>query len=93
MTAAGLKVEQEVPFTVYFDGEPIGTGRADIVVEDVVVLEVKATLLWESFFEKQLIGYLSASDFEVGMVLHFGLRPTIKRVILSNSRKGEGRQR
>jgi GxxExxY protein len=83
----GLKCEAEKPIKVYFDRRVVGEYRADILVENCIILELKATEEFNSSFDSQLINYLKATDIEVGYVLNFGKRPKYSRKVFSNSRK------
>ena len=83
----GLKCETEKPIQVYFDGRVVGDYRADILVENCIILELKATEEFNTSFDSQLINYLTATDIEVGYVLNFGKRPKYSRKVFSNSRK------
>ena len=83
----GLKCEAEKPIKVYFDGRVVGDYRADILVEDCVILELKAVDEFNPAFDNQLINYLKATDIEVGYVLNFGKKPKYSRKVYSNSRK------
>lgn len=83
----GLTCETEKPIKVYFDGRVIGDYRADILVENNVILELKATEEMNPAFENQLINYLKATDIEVGYVLNFGKKPKYSRKVYSNNRK------
>ena len=83
----GLKCEAEKPIKVYFDGRVVGDYRADILVEDCVILELKAVDEFNPAFDSQLINYLKATDIEVGYVLNFGKKPKYSRKVYSNSRK------
>ena len=83
----GLKCETEKPIKVYFDGRVVGDYRADILVENCIILELKATEEFNTSFDSQLINYLKATDIEVGYVLNFGKRPKYSRKVFSNSRK------
>ena len=83
----GLKCEAEKPIKVYFDGRVVGDYRADILVEDCVILELKAVDQFNPAFDNQLINYLKATDIEVGYVLNFGKKPKYSRKVYSNSRK------
>jgi GxxExxY protein len=85
---AGLNVEREVPVPVRFRRQVVGEYRADLVVDDAVVLELKAVHLLEASHEIQLFHYLRATDFEVGLLLNFGApRPQFKRAAFDNSAK------
>ncbi|MCK5775796.1 MAG: GxxExxY protein [Bacteroidales bacterium] len=83
----GLECKEEFPIDVFYDGQIIGNYRADIIVEDVVIIENKAseTLVEENEF--QLINYLKATDIEIGLLLNFGKKPQFKRKIYTNNRK------
>jgi GxxExxY protein len=83
----GLKCETEKPIKVFFDGRVVGDYRADILVENCIILELKATEEFNNSFDSQLINYLKATDIEVGYVLNFGKRPKYSRKVFSNSRK------
>jgi GxxExxY protein len=84
---AGLKVDTQVAVPVWFHGKRIGDFRADIVVSQMVLLELKAIARLESSQEAQLLNYLRATDFEIGLLLNFGPKAEIKRRILDNDRK------
>ncbi len=70
----GLKVESEKPFEVRFRGQRVGFYQADIIVNDVVLVELKSckTLLLEH--NAQVINYLSATDLPVGLLVNFAKR-------------------
>lgn len=84
---AGLNSAREVPVPVWFRGQQVGQYFADIVVEDAVLLELKAARNLESAHEAQLLHYLRATDVEVGLLLNFGLRPQFRRLLFDNDRK------
>jgi GxxExxY protein len=72
---------------VYYAGEVVGNYFADILVENKVILELKAGdgFLTEKH-ELQLINYLRGTDIEVGLLLHFGPKPIFKRKIFMNNK-------
>jgi GxxExxY protein len=76
-----MNVAREVPITVYYKGVTVGTYRADLIVAEAVVVDVKAGEHASDNDRPQLINYLRASNKEVGLLLHFGPRATLKRVI------------
>lgn len=76
-----MNVAREVPVTVYYKGVTVGTYRADLVVSDTVVVEVKAGDQVLDHDRPQLINYLRASNKEVGLLLYFGPKAILKRVI------------
>ncbi|MEW6186164.1 MAG: GxxExxY protein [Thermodesulfobacteriota bacterium] len=72
---AGLKVITEKEYTVFFEGNNVGKFRADLVVEEKVILELKAVEgRMPKIFESQLISYLKASGLKVGLLINFGNR-------------------
>jgi GxxExxY protein len=77
----GHKVELEVPIAVYYDGEVIGTFRADLVVDSQLLLEVEAEPDVTGLHERQLRNYSACTAFEVGLILCYGLEPRFKRMI------------
>jgi len=84
---AGLKVETNVAVPVSFRGEVIAEFFADIFVEQVVLLELKAVQSFAPAHEAQLLNYLRATPIEVGLLLNFGPKPEFKRMAFENSRK------
>jgi GxxExxY protein len=87
---AGLSIAREVPVPVWFRGRKVGQYFADIVVDDIVLLELKAGRSLESVHEAQLLHYLRATEVEVGLLLNFGLRPQFRRLLFDNGRKKIG---
>jgi GxxExxY protein len=83
----GLHVDVEVPIDVFFRHAVIGRCYADIVVENRVIIEVKAVRALASDHQSQLLHYLRATAMEVGLLLNFGPTPQYKRLIFSNTRK------
>jgi GxxExxY protein len=83
----GLPVSQQQPIKVYFEGEDVGEYFADLIVIEKVILELKAAESICSGHESQLVNYLKATDFEVGLLLNFGPKPQFRRKIFLNSRK------
>ena len=84
----GLNCAKQVPIEVYYEGHSVGNYFADILVENKIILELKAgegTLIEEH--ELQLINYLKATDKEVGLLLFFGKKPIFKRKIFTNENK------
>jgi GxxExxY protein len=73
LKSKGLHVERECPIPVYFRGENVGQFFADLVVEGLVILELKAVSALSSAHKAQVINYLKASDMDVGLLLNFGV--------------------
>ena len=72
LSKVGLKVECEKPITVQYDGVTVGDFSADILVEDRVMLELKANHALAPVNEVQLVNYLTATGIETGLLLNFG---------------------
>ncbi len=85
---AGLDVQQQVPIPVLFDGQVVGQYVADLLANDVVLLELKAVRNILPEHEAQLLNYLKATRVEVGLLLNFGPQATFKRKVFDNDRKG-----
>jgi GxxExxY protein len=83
----GIEFRQQVPISVWFHGQVIGSYDADIVVNRVVLLELKACKGLDPSHEAQLIHYLRSTEIEVGLLLNFGPRPQVKRLAFENDRK------
>ncbi len=83
----GLSPSVEKPIDVYYAERLIGKYYADIVVNDLVILELKAVKALIAEHEAQLLNYLKATPYEVGLLLNFGPKPETKRRSFDNSRK------
>jgi len=75
-------VEPEKPINVKYDNQPVGEFFADIVVDNKVIVEVKATDKYNPLFEAQLLNYLKATGLEVGLIINFGPSVQVKRMVL-----------
>jgi GxxExxY protein len=83
----GYKVEAQKKILVYYKGIEVGEYYADLIVEDKIILELKAADCIVKDFENQILNYLRATDCEVGLLLNFGKKPEFKRKIFENHRK------
>jgi GxxExxY protein len=83
----GLNVASEVQVSVFFRGVNVGDFRADLVVNDVILLELKTAEAIVRAHEAQLLNYLRSTKFELGLILNFGPKPQLRRLLLDNSRK------
>lgn len=83
----GLKVEAQKQIKVYFKNQLVGDFYSDLLVEDKVIVELKATEFLLDIHTAQIMNYLKATPIEVGMLLNFGEEPEFKRVIYTNDRK------
>lgn len=77
----GLKVEREVGIKVYYDRVVVGDYYADLIVNGLIILEIKSAEAIAEEHESQLVNYLKATKIEVGLILNFGPRPAFKRRI------------
>ena len=87
LRAFGLRVVEEAPIDVWYGGVRIGHYRADLLVENRVVVEIKTRRALGDADRKQLLNCLRASDIEVGLLLLYGPSPVFKRLVFENSRK------
>ena len=87
MRELGLEVETQVPVAVWFRNHRIGDFRADMLVNGVVLVELKTVKLLDQVHEAQLTHYLKATSIEVGLLLNFGPHPQFRRIVFENSRK------
>ncbi|HXV19819.1 MAG TPA: GxxExxY protein [Desulfuromonadales bacterium] len=84
---SGLSVVQQESVRVYYDGIQVGDYIADIIVNGIVILELKSAEFIRSEHLAQLTNYLKATDKEVGLLLNFGRKPEFKRIVLGNESK------
>lgn len=83
----GLEVQQQKKVSVFFQGQPVGEYFADMLVENAVLVEVKAVSRIVGEHEAQLLNYLRATPYEVGLLLNFGPKPDFRRKVFDNNRK------
>lgn len=88
----GLNVIPQKKIKVFYKGYEVGDYFADLIVEDKVVLELKAVEYIVEEFENQLLNYLKGTDCEVGLLLNFGKKPEFRRRIYENKRKNRKNQ-
>jgi GxxExxY protein len=81
------EIEKQRKIEVFYEGNIVGVYFADIVVENVVIIELKACDYLLDEHEAQLINYLKATNMEVGLLLNFGKKPEFKRKIFDNNLK------
>ena len=84
LSKADLQAEREKKILVNYDGQVIGDFIADIVVEEKVILELKAVKQIHPVHETQLVNYLKATNIEVGLIINFGEQVEIKRKVLDH---------
>jgi GxxExxY protein len=83
----GLEVKCQYPITVYYESEIVGEYFADLIVNDIVVIELKASKSLLEEHECQLINYLKATKIELGLLLNFGKEAEYKRKVFMNKFK------
>jgi len=84
----GLTAQEQIPIPVWFRGEQIGDFKADLIVNGLVLLELKAVDRLQKSHEAQTLNYLKATPLEVALLMNFGfIRPEFKRFAYDNSRK------
>jgi GxxExxY protein len=79
----GLNTKTQVPVKINYEGEIVGEYFADIVLEDKVVLALKAVEYLEAIHEAQLLNYLNAAEYKVGLLVNFTYpKAIIKKLVL-----------
>lgn len=84
LTKAGFHVQQQWPMSVEFEEEPVGEYFAELLVDDNVIVEIKATESIAVEHEAQLINYLKATGRQVGLLLCFGPRAEFRRKVFTH---------
>ena len=87
----GLDCKNQFPIKVYYDEKPIGDYYADIIVNNLIIIELKAAESLCEEHECQLINYLKATELEVGILFNFGKEPQFKRKVLTKEFKNHNR--
>lgn len=87
LTEQGLDVASQVLIPVYYRGRTVGEFRADIIVNNEVLLELKAAQMLDRVHEAQVLNYLKATTIEVALLLNFGPKPHFRRILLDNDQK------
>lgn len=83
----GFDVQKQKKHLVYYYGHIVGDYCADLIVDNLIVIELKANEMIIEANENQLINYLKATTLEVGLLLNFGKKPEVKRKIFDNNKK------
>ena|SRR5690348_12901148 len=83
----GLAVDREVAFELFHLGQSIGVYRADLIVNSTLIVEVKTGLSLAAEAIPQLLNYLNVTKLPLGLVLFFGPRPKVKRLIRDSRRE------
>jgi len=83
----GHSVKQQVPIQVFYEGHVVGEYLADFLVDDRVIVELKAAEAIAKAHEDQLVNNLKATEIQVGLLLNFGSKAEFKRKIFTKRRK------
>lgn len=83
----GMNVDAQKNIRVHYAGYEVGDYYADLIVNNLIILELKAAETICEEHEAQLINYLKATNIEVGLLLNFGKKPEFKRKVFMNSNK------
>jgi len=81
---AGFKIERQKDISVLYKGKKCGLFKADLVVDDKVIIELKAGKALSSVHEAQLLNYLKATKLKLGLLVNFGSKLEFKRKIFTN---------
>ncbi len=81
-----LFVQKQKNISVFYESEEVGDYYADLIVDEKVIVELKAAEGLCEEHECQLINYLKATEIEVGLLLNFGKQPELRRKIFSNKK-------
>jgi GxxExxY protein len=87
LTKIGIAATAQSPIQVLYDSKVVGEYFADIMVENCIIVEIKAAKNLAAEHEAQLLNYLKATNIEVGLLVNFGPKPEVKRRAFENSRK------
>lgn len=86
---SGLEVVTQAPIKVFYSGHVVGEYFADLLVDDAVIVELKSVGALSPEHEAQLLNYLKATRYEVGLLLNFGPKPQVMRKVYDNQLKGD----
>jgi GxxExxY protein len=84
---SGIDVVQQKPISVHYKGVVVGKYFADLLIEEIVLVGLKASSTLVGAHEAQLLNYLRATNIEVGLLLNFGEKPDHKRKLYTNDNK------
>lgn len=91
MQKMGLQCDNQMPIKVFYKQMQVGVYYADLVVDNKVILKIKACGNLIDEHEAQLLNYLKATEIETGLLLNFGKEPQFRRKVFSNSNKNNPR--
>jgi GxxExxY protein len=85
LVSSGFQISQQQPIQVFYERQLVGEYFADLLVNDLIILELKAAEYIRDEHVAQLTNYLKATKKEVGLLLNFGRKPEFKRIVFTNS--------
>ena len=88
LTEAGFTVARQVSTPIWFHGKRIGEYKADLIVNNAVLIELKSAQALDTAHHAQVLNYLRSTDIEVALLLNFGPKASFKRLVFENTRKG-----
>lgn len=84
---SGLFYKKQYPIKVYYEEKEVGFYIADFLIEEKLIIEIKAMESLCEEHEYQLVNYLKATDIEIGLLMNFGKKAEFKRKIFQNTIK------
>jgi GxxExxY protein len=87
LAESNIFFQRQIAVPVWFHGQKVGDFRADLLVAEKVLVELKTGRDIEPAWEKQLLNYLRATDVEVGLLFNFGPNAQFKRYVFENTKK------
>ena len=85
----GIDVKSQVSIKVLYEGKDVGNYFADLIIDNKIIVELKAAECIDDAHEAQLTNYLRATEYEVGLILNFGRKAQFKRRAFSNDYKNK----
>ena len=85
-TSCGIAFESQKPVQIDYKGEQVGLRYLDFVVEDKVIVEIKATSELTSLFVWQVLYYFAATDYPVALLMNFGSQTLQYKRLLPNEK-------
>lgn len=87
LSSKGIKCECQKKIDVYYKGDIVGHYIPDMIVDNKIIVELKAVAELRLEHEWQLLNYLSASEIQIGLLINFGHSVEIRRKIMTNRKK------
>lgn len=87
LKSRGFKVVPQQQLKVHYKGHEVGEFYSDVIINDLVIIELKSKDVLHEDHENQIINYLRATEIEVGLLMNFGIKPVFKRKVFTNDLK------